>query len=540
VNENVRERKLAACASERQDIVVIGGGITGCGVLRDAALRGIKCLLLEKGDFASGTSSKSGKLIHGGLRYLRYANFHLVYEATEERFRLLRRVAPHLVRPVRFLFPFYKGDKTPRWFVAIGLFLYMLLALRHGINRFGFKTKSGLFAEEPDLRREGSTGGLYFYDCACIDSRLVIDTLKSAVENGAAGFNYCEADKIERVDGGVKVSAINRLTGKRHIFNCRAVINAGGAWGDDILSACPDTEKLHLKSATGIHLIFKTEKLPVTHTMAMNAKRDGRSLYMVKWDDNIIVGSTDKFYEGDKDAIPVCADSIEYLLETLNWYFPELRLTKDDVHSTTVGLRPLISDDSGKSIDELPRDSKILVDPGGIVSIAGGKLTTYRAMAEQAVDEAVKNFFRSRKLSRCVTVSPISGGNLTRMKDVEKRFRSLNADTVRLMLRRYGSNAERILGYCADEPSLGGFVHPDIPCTFAEIKYFVEEEFAESLSDVMFRRTQIYLFEKDNGIPAARIIAEYIGKHKEWGDTRIENEVKQYLREIQYLLKNLK
>ncbi len=541
MNSTDREARLKECEKSHFDMIVVGGGITGAGVARDAAMRGLKCLLLEKGDFASGTSSKSSKLVHGGLRYLKYYNFGLVYESCRERYILLKKSAPHLVRAIRFVFPFYKGSRDPRWLIAAGLALYGLLAIFRNIRLFRFISAKKLLEEEPDLRKEGCVGGLSFYDCKCMDSRLVIDTIKSAVDYKAAVLNYCEVTKLDFGENVVKVSATDNIGGKKYSFSARMAVNAGGAWADDILEKCGETRNFNLKMASGIHLVFSREKLPVNSTLLVEMPEDERSVFFIPWKKNVIVGTTDKYFDGDKDKIPVRADSIDYLLRAVNHYFPAANLARSDARSLFSGVRPLIPDAAGQSAEEAPRNEAILVDKKGIVSITGGKLTTYRAMAEKAVDESVTNFFNRRNLKPCGTVSPISGGDMNEVKRIKnEEYDFLKPARVEELCERYGSNAKTVLEYCRAEPELGSYIHPDFTYCRAELKYFVEREFCERLTDIMFRRSQIYLFETDNGIPVAREVASYIGKLKGWDEHRIEEENNRYLEWIDFLTRDLK
>lgn len=540
MTEKTRDEKLRECENKSFDMLIIGGGITGSGVARDAALRGLKCILLEKGDFGSGTSSKSSKLIHGGLRYLRYYNFRLVFESCRERYRLLNNVAPHIVKAIRFVFPFYRELKNPRWLVAMGLFLYSLLAMFRNIHLFRFISLKNLLSEEPALRKENCVGGLSYYDCKCNDSRLVIDTVKSAAERGAALINYCEVTAVDFEDNCIRVHAIDRLTGKDYKLAARMAVNAAGAWADDILHKCADSEKFNLKMASGIHLIIAREKLPVNNTMLVEAPLDGRGTFFIPWGENILVGTTDKFFQGDKDRIPIRPDSIDYLLETVNYYYPAKRLTRSDVKSVYAGVRSLIEGDSGMSEEEMPRDELILTDDRGMVSITGGKLTTYRATAEKAVDLAIARFFTGRSLKSCETISHISGGDMAEIQRIKnKNYDFVTSTQVEQLCGRYGSNAAAIIDYFKTDPDLSSPIHPDVPYCRGEIKQFVEHEFCEKLTDVMFRRSELYLFGKNNGMPASTEIAKYIGKLKGWDKERVDEEVRLYREWVDFLFKDL-
>lgn len=540
MTEKTRDELLRECENEKFDMLIIGGGITGSGVARDATLRGLKCILLEKGDFGSGTSSKSSKLIHGGLRYLRYYNFRLVFEGCRERYRLLKNVAPHIVKAIRFVFPFYRGQKNPRWFVAMGLLLYSTIAMFRNIRLFRFISLKRLLSEEPALRKKGCVGGLSYYDCKCNDSRLVIDTIKSAAEQGAAPLNYCEVMAIDFVDNGIKVHAVDRLTGKEYRLTARMAVNAAGAWADDVLQKCADSEKFNLKMASGIHLIIDRKKLPVNNAMLVEAPLDGRGTFFIPWGENILVGTTDKFFRGDKDRIPIRPDSIDYLLETVNYYYPFAGLTRGDVQSVYAGVRSLVEGGSGMSEEETPRDELILTDDRGMVSVTGGKLTTYRATAEKTVDSAIARFFADRSLKSCETISHISGGDMAEVHKIKNaNYDFVTSGQVELLCERYGSNAAVIIDYFKTDPDLSSPIHPDVPYCRGELKQFVEREFCEKLTDVMFRRSELYLFGKNNGLPATTEIAKYIGKLKGWDKERVDEEVRLYREWIDFLFKDL-
>jgi len=253
------------------------------------------------------------------------------------------------------------------------------------------------------------------------------------------------------------------------------------------------------------------------------------------------VGTTDTYYSGDKDRVPVERDSVNYLLETLDFYFPDLKLTADDVQSVYSGVRPLIVEGTIKSEDEMPRDDRTLIDRRGILSITGGKLTTYRKMAEKAVTQSVRVFFPDKKFAPCKTASPISGGDMRKVREILKGADGfIGKEKAELFCRRYGSNAEAVIGYIKNDSALGEFISEDLPYCRAEFRYFVEREHCEKLSDLMFRRTQIYLFTKDNGLREARGIASYMGSLKGWDEERMDEETRTYREEVEFMFKELR
>jgi glycerol-3-phosphate dehydrogenase len=483
------------------DVLVVGGGITGAGVVRDAALRGLSCALVEKGDFASGTSSRSGKLIHGGLRYLKHFHVRLVWEACRERWLLLSRVAPHLVRPVRFVVPFYRNSRTPRWLFAVGLLLYDLLALFRNSGRFRFLSVRALTAAEPQLKAHDCVGGLSYWDCQCLDFRLVIDTLKSAVAAGADALNYAELVRVERGNGVWTATVRDVASGRDHQLRARTIVNAGGPWADDVQERLGTHQRFGLKITAGIHLVFSRRRLPMRNALALQAPHDGRMIYVVPWDGFALVGTTDTFFAGDKDRVAVLDESVVYLLEVLSQYFPCLGLTKADIQSSFVGLRSLVGSDQGLREDDLPRDDQLMINDDGLVSITGGKLTTYRAMAERVVDALVRRFFSGRQLSRCNTVRAISGGDGQLPDHASPRLRAL--------WNRYGSNALVIDRLIDASPEQGQLIDERAPFVWAEVVYAVEHEFVERLDDLVERRLGAFLLAPD--VLLAEKISQFLG-----------------------------
>lgn len=531
---------FAEIENQNFDLIVVGGGITGSAIVRDAAARGLTCLLLDKGDFACGTSSKSGKLIHGGLRYLKYFHLGLVYESCNERMRLLKHIAPHLVKPVRLIVPFYENSRTPRWLAVIGLLLYGVLALWRNVNTFQYISKCKLTELEPHLRTQGLRGGLGYYDCMGFDTRLTIDTLKSAADSGALLLNYAKLDKIQFHDGGVNVSIRNMLGKEVYYVNSRALINACGAWADDILIANHIEQNFALTMTTGIHLVFSKQRLPVNNAMIVESVSDPRNLYLVPWQNYVLVGTTDNRYNQDKDHIEIQIADVRYLLDSINYHFPDARLTFRDIHSCYAGIRPLVGSNQDKDESKMSRDYQILVDQRGLLSISGGKLTTNRSMAKQVVDKATALFFRKRKLKKCSTITAISGGEVGKLTSQQVAAATWLTDSVKqILLERYGSNCMLLFAIAKRSEKKCRYIADDIKYIWAEIDYFVEYEFAERVADIMLRRTALFLFAANNGCHVVEKIAAYMGKLKGWNEQHIAQEVKNYNDEVKYIFKNL-
>ncbi|MCK5073070.1 MAG: glycerol-3-phosphate dehydrogenase/oxidase [Bacteriovoracaceae bacterium] len=520
------------------DVVVIGGGITGAGIVRDCAMRGLKTMIVEKNDFSSGTSSKSGKLIHGGLRYLEFFQLKLVFESCLERHRLLKIVAPHIVRPVNFVIPFYKTTKHPKWFIALGLLTYDILSLFRNIKHFTNIGRKKLIDMEPLLKKETSKGALAYYDCAALDTRLTIDSIKSAEEAGATILNYTEVKEINFSDAGVDLRVLNLTNNNEYTVSTKTVINATGVWADELMKLTSAPDSFNLKMTSGIHLIFSKERLPISNTLALESVKDKRPLYLVPWKNFVLLGTTDRFFNGDKDNPTIEDSEIDYLLESLNHYFPDQNLTRNDIISITTGIRPLIGSNKGKSEGQISRDYEIITDSRGMISITGGKLTSYRSMAKKTVDRLIKKFFQERDFKKCMTISPISGGDIEKINldDLSKKHH-VERKKLELLFERYGSNITSILSHGKHDKSKFEYISNDFPYSWAEIDYIVREEFVERLSDLLERRTIIYLSHPCINKETLIKIANYVGSIKDWNENKIQDEIQYY---EQHTLKNIK
>ncbi|MCF8053624.1 MAG: glycerol-3-phosphate dehydrogenase/oxidase [Deltaproteobacteria bacterium] len=527
----MRSQAWAKLTASIYDIVVVGGGITGAGVALEASLCGLKVLLVEKADFASGTSSKSGKLIHGGMRYLEHGHFKLVFDACAERHNLATRIAPHIVKPTMFFVPNYKGYKTPRWAMMVGVYLYTALAIFRNIGSPRFFSNQEARAAETSLSPGGLRGAMGFYDCKAHDARLVIDTLKKAHELGADLLNYGTVTAID-LQGEVKCITIQDGISPRELtVKARSVINATGAWADEIIQLAGEQEFFNLHKAKGIHLLLKKERLNVANTIAWESPRDGRGLYLVPWHDTLLVGTTDNFCQKIDDAQEATSAEVDYLLEGLNKLFPQALLGREDVFFTYAGVRPLIGSNEGMKEDDLSRDFEVIVSPRGLVSIAGGKLTTYRLMAKSAVAKVARRLLGRRGFYNAPMVA-ISGGDFAPAQQ-ETLIAAMAAaqrqdvGLTRRLFSRYGTNAQIILAKIADDPQLLKPVGTS-SYLYAEVDYIVENEFIESISDVLLRRTALALCEEDNGIGVAAELARFIGQKCGWNEERINGDVASY------------
>src|SRR5262245_49350145 len=387
------KRDVSALRDSPFDLLILGGGISGAGVALDAALRGFRIALIDKGDFASGTSSASSKLIHGGLRYLEHGDFHLVYEALHERGRLLRN-APHLVHPLRFLLPFYEGARVPPWKFRIGLVLYDVLAGGYNVRRSRAMVLPRLRREFPGLRPEGLRGGAEYFDAQMDDARLCLEVPRTAALHGATVINYVEAVAFER--SGVR--ALDHRGGREFTIAAKQVLNATGPWGDTVRRLAGDASGSLLQPTKGVHLIAAERGLSAAFLLLHPA--DGRVFFVIPWLGKTLLGTTDTTCDDSPDELAVLPAEVEYLLAGFNHYFTP-PLSAPRVFGSFAGLRPLIRARTGEPSD-LSREFQIHTSPSGLLTVAGGKYTTYRHMAEVITDTVVRRLGLSR---RCRTRS---------------------------------------------------------------------------------------------------------------------------------------
>jgi glycerol-3-phosphate dehydrogenase len=398
-----RKDALNCLGSGTFDLLVIGGGIVGAGVARDAAMRGLSVALVEQNDFASGTSSRSSRLLHGGLRYLAQGRLRLVHEAGVEKMTR-RRTAPHLTKPMPFVFPTYRGTEWKLWKLRIGVKWYDWLSAGRNFDKSGAFDRDETLAKVPGLRADGLTGAVRYFDAVTSDARLVIDTLRAAAHHGATALNYVSFDHADRRGGEWRGEVTDRLSNARVEFTARAVVNAAGAWADSIPQS-----RVKLRLTKGVHLVVPFERLPIPECVVMT--EGPRILFAIPWGRRTILGTTDTDYRGDRDSPGIEPEDVRYILSVVNGSFPSAGLSDGDIAATWAGLRPLIASRSGKPSD-ISRAHQIRMTEPGWFDVAGGKLTTYRLMGEQTVDQV------ARFLNRAVAKSPTASQPLLPEGDV--------------------------------------------------------------------------------------------------------------------------
>jgi len=526
-----RAEALARFQADTFDIAIIGGGINGAGIARDAAQRGLAVALLEKGDFASGTSSKSSRMAHGGLRYLAQRHVHLVRESLVERGVLLR-LAPHLVHPMPYVLPVYEGGANSRFVLRVGLTAYDLLAGRRRLQRHRALSREALERSEPAIRTNGLQGGFRYFDCLVNDARLTLATVRSAARDHAAVASYTEATDVLSEGGRVTgVHFVDKLSGATGTLRAHMVVAAAGPWTDRVraLAGAPPI----LRPTKGIHVVVGHDRLPLSSAVAF-AFRD-RMMFAAPYGDYTYIGTTDTDYTGDPGQVRAETDDVAYSIEAANSAFT-VGLSPDDVLSTWAGVRPLVYEEGTPS--EVGRDYDIQVGPEGFITIAGGKLTTYRAMAEDLVDTVVRQEARRLGGARppCRTASTIlPGGDLDRFERYREAAAApleeawgLSRQAAHHLPDTYGTEYLKVLAYARQSPDLLRPLAPDVPVLAAEAIYAVEEEMALTLEDFMVRRTDLMLFEPQHGLEAAGRAADLMGEALGWGRRQRNEQMERY------------
>ncbi|MCK9418508.1 MAG: glycerol-3-phosphate dehydrogenase/oxidase [Nitrospirae bacterium] len=520
-------------ADRQFDVIVIGGGITGAGAARDAALRGLSCLLLEKGDFASGVTSKSTRLIHGGLRYLANFEMDLVAESLIER-AILRKQAPYLIHPMPILIPIYKEDPHGRAVMSIGIHLYDLLSHEKDIPHYFTSNRGKTLGFEPRLNREGLIGSALFYDHQItMPERLVIENIISAREAGARLLNYVRAERIEEVNGGVVVTAKDTLTGMASTFRSKVLINAAGPWIDRVRHSGNLDQKKIIFPTKGIHLV-----LPKLSNQALFVtSRDGRMFFIIPLEAYSLIGTTDTKYNGDLDEVYADQDDVEYLLTESRRILPKMNLTKESILYSYAGIRPLAF--SGRSESKISRKHRVIREGRNnrIITIAGGKLTTYRNMAKDVVDAACRVLGTS---TRCSTdKKPLPGGLPVdyeqylreAIPEMASRFK-VAPELVRHLISCYGARTERVLELAASHPVLGGSISSESSDIYAQVLYSVIEEGARTLSDIVLRRMHLGI-TASRGLRQAEKIADIAGRELKWSDDEIHHQIDEFKKALQ-------
>lgn len=520
---------LAATGGRPLDLLVVGGGITGAGIALDAASRGASVGLVERYDFASGTSSKSSKLIHGGLRYLEQREFGLMREACTER-DLLRRLAPHLVEPLAFVLPV--SSHTTRAKFGVGLWAYDALASFRNLKMHKHLDQAETEALVPALPHGKVKGGFIYYDCKTDDVRLVMENLIQAHRYGAVSVNYAVVRDLSSAGGLCQAVVEDSVTGDSIDVRARRIIVAAGVWSDHVESLASHRAQPRLRPSKGIHLVFSRDAVPIGGSGAFIPDADKkRMLFVIPWLDHVIVGTTDDLYTGSLDHPSVEAADRAYCIDALNAVF-DLSLDEGDIAGAYAGLRPLVAGERDATADLSRRHTLYEIAPG-ITGITGGKLTTYRRMAKDAVDGVARGLgVQAKSKTHWIRLGSSDVTALTAAAERRCRVLGLSRDTAGNLVRSYGDRALDVLDV-AQQHSLTRPLVPGLAPIEAEALYCAQAEMATHLSDLLARRTRLALIDPAAGVGRESRALDLMGNHFSWTRRERKRQVDAHRGEIQ-------
>jgi glycerol-3-phosphate dehydrogenase len=540
----MRRAGLEGIEQRRFDLIVVGGGVNGVGTARDAAMRGLSVLTLEKGDFGSGTSSWSSRLIHGGLRYLEYKEFSLVRESLSDREKLLR-IAPHLVKPLQIALPVYEHHKRGPQMIRLGMALYDVLSFDKSMDHHHVLSRKETLRRYPGLDPDGLKSAALYYDAqADFAERIAVENAISAQEHGAVMLNYAKVTRLlvegGRV-GGVEFTDV--LTGETHTARAPVIANVSGPWVDEVLAGVPGRPDRMMGGTKGSHFVVDAfPGAPQGQGVYYEAKSDGRPIFIFPWNGRYLIGSTDLRYDGDLDEVIADDDEVDYIVAETNLLFPQANLTADDILFSYSGVRPLPHVGEGveagitrrHEVHDHAADQPAI---DGLLSVVGGKLTTYRNCSRQTVDLVFKKLGRKAPKSRTAEV-PLPGGRTSdfgAFSDGFRRASGLPAATADRLLARYGVCAPDVLEVGRRDPALLAPLGADPAGVIgAEVVYAFERELAQTLADVLHRRTMAGL-EPDVGLDVDEAAAAIAVEHLGWSQERAEREVAAQRRYVERL-----
>lgn len=502
-----RTEEIAKLTQQKKyDIIIIGGGASGLGCAVDAASRGYKTLLLEKYDFAKGTSSRATKLIHGGVRYLAQGNIRLVREALFERGRLLQN-APHVCHTLPFVVPTYRW--WHKYYYGTGLWLYEFLSGKLSLGKTSLLSASKTLEQLPGLSKEKLSGGILYYDGQFDDSRLAINLAQTAIEQGATVLNYCGADGfVKEADKIVAVRCTDSFSGQTFAVQASVVINATGVFADEVLQLAEGHAEKTIAPSQGIHLVVDKHFFEGDTAMMIPKTDDGRVLFAIPWHNKMLLGTTDTPVQEITTEPRALKEEVDFVISHFNRYTTS-EIGYADVKSVFTGLRPLAKVSGEKRTAVMPRDHVIKVLPSGLVHVTGGKWTTYRSMAQHAIDKAVA--VSQLAAAACKTKKLAIHGSTN---DVDSSHLSI-----------YGTDAAAINRLAEDNPGLSEKIHPAYPYTKAEVVFCIQHEMAVTIEDVLARRIRLLFLDAAAALQAVPVVAalfrEYAGCSREWEQTQL-------------------
>lgn len=503
-----RGTQLARLSAEGPfDLLIVGGGATGAGIAVDAASRGYRVALCEQNDFGKGTSSRSTKLVHGGVRYLEQGDVKLVRDALYERGLLLRN-APHLVYRLPTVLPLYR-----RWepiYYRIGLMAYDLLAGRLGFGSSKRLSRAATIAALPTIQQEGLRGGVRYYDGGFDDARLLINLIQTAVEHGATCVNHTRIERLIKEDGKVVGGeAVDQETGTTYEIRAKVVVNAGGPYGDAVRRLADPDAKAWIQPSQGIHLVLDRSFLPGENALIVPKTSDGRVVFAIPWHEHTLVGTTDTGLDQTPLEPTPLRSEIDFLLETINGVLSK-PVAEADIRSVFAGLRPLVKKDSSQSTSKLGRDHSVRVDEAGLVTMLGGKWTTYRKMAEDCVNQCIELVGLPPAPCRSKTLPIRSDGNIA----------------AKPPFAHYGADANAVRDLVASDPVFSERLDSELPYTVGEAVWAIRHEMARTVEDVLSRRLRILLLNAEAARRAAprvaELLADELGRDSDWVATEVE------------------
>lgn len=502
------------------DLAIIGAGINGAGIARDAALRGLSVVIFDKQDMCSGCSAISSRLIHGGLRYLEYGEIPLVYESLHER-RYLRLTAKHLVEPLRICIPIFKGARRGPLLIRLGMLAYDILSIRKTVPHHEMLNRKEMQSEEPGLRSDGLRAAARYYDAqVTFAERLVLENLLAARSAGAEVLTHCEVTAIKVADGAVSsVAYLDTGDKSTHEVSVATVVNAAGPWVDRVLQTAPTRTDRHIGGTKGSHIIVGKFAGAPSDAFYVEAEADGRPFFIIPWHDQYLIGTTDIRYDEDLDRIRASGPEVDYLLAETNRVFPAANLAVADIHYAYAGVRPLPYQEKGPE-SAITRRHIIKINKRvakGMISIIGGKLTTYRNLAEQTVDRIAK--LQHLKLPKCRTRDTLLPGawGLDRAEEQLRALQLLSEQGIKRILSIYGGRSVGICELCDSNATLARAIDASESVLAAEVVFAIREEFAKSLTDIVFRRSMVGL-DADQGRPLYTTIADIAAMELAWND----------------------
>jgi glycerol-3-phosphate dehydrogenase len=513
------------------DLIIIGAGINGAGIARDAALRGLSVLLLDKGDIGGGTSSVSTRLIHGGLRYLEYGEVGLVRESLRERETLLR-IAPHLVRPLPLIVPIYQQQQRGRLAIRAGMMVYDALSVHKSLPRHRMLNPDETLTEAPGLNSSGLLGAALYFDAQVeFAERLVLENVLSEIEHGGAVHTYSQVDGFTIDESKIRgVHYRDLLSGEQRCAQASIVINAAGPWVDDVIGITKQNSNRLIGGTKGSHIIVGSFAGAPRTAIYVEAHVDRRPLFIIPWNGNYLIGTTDTRFEGDLNAVEIDESEKGYLLQEANRYFPEARLTASSIKYCYSGVRPLAFTDR-RPENAITRRHFVREHPSldGLLSVVGGKLTTYRHLAKEAVDSVMRKLGRNEARVDTAKIQ-LPGARCESFEDFSKEFHNASEQPSTIsnrLLRIYGTRATEVLALVKRDQTLAEVIDDESGAVAAEVVFSFENELAQTLSDCLLRRTMVGLNSScgRNAVEAAAMVGrKFLG----WSAERARREVQDY------------